>query len=432
MDVPYIGNPAFETEMLPMGYRAAESFVGMFSTKCDVYACSLTLHVMLTGKYPYPIEHPDAPYSSQGKELLLKARRQQPQLDMEEDNPLRAIIEKGLSEDLCVRHSDMAALCKAICQAYVSGGDEETPGQGERTERDASMRCDVRIETPEGNGFADVAGMEGLKRTLTRDYVKVLQNIELAKAYNITPPNMILFGPPGCGKTYIANKLAEECGIAYSYIKPSDLGSTFIHGTQGKVADLFEKAAQQAPCLLCIDEIDALLPQRGGVQTNNNQNDELAEWLTQLNECTTRGVYVVAMTNRIGVLDEAVIRRGRFDATLYVPLPSREERKQLFSMSLAKCPMAQDVDLQLLADRTEGYSSSDIVSVVKDAARGAFEQTLASGSTTPLPIDQRMLTEALSQTRPSVSRQSLLQYEQERERFEKGKHRERNRIGFQA
>lgn len=377
---------------------------GTFSD--DVYAYCSTACFLLTGQYP----------------------DETAALELDNEN-LQQLLLRGLNKDSDQRFPNIEAMLEPLREALHVGimPTEETERQPEH-KREEDRSCQVSINKRQGKGFAEVAGMESLKKTLTRDFVKVTQNLELARAYNITPPNVVLYGPPGCGKTFIANKLAEECGLSYSYVKPSDVGSTYVHGTQGKIADLFEKAAQQAPCLLCIDEIDALIPQRGSSQ-NDTQNDEVAEWLTQLNECTDKGVYVVAMTNRISAIDEAVLRRGRFDAKFYVPLPSQEEREELFRLSLAQCPSSSAIDIPDLARQTERYSSSDIVSIVKDAAREAFDRTVDAGQRQPIPVSQELLLEVLHRSHPSLSAAALQHYEREREKFE-GKAESHTRIGF--
>lgn len=427
-----LGKMSFDTHALPIGYRSKETLRGYFSPKSDVYAFCLTAYFFLTGKYPFNIEDPMTATTPASRSAMQKAWKQGAHIEME-DERLKKLLLRGIDNDPQKRFMDMGEIFHALNEVFgfnIMTPEEAMQEAAEQKRKDADLQCHAHIGQRQGRGFADVAGMEGLKQTLTRDFVKVLQNIELARAYNITPPNIILYGPPGCGKTFIATKLAEESGLAYSYIKPSDLGSIYVHGTQGKIADLFEKAAQQAPCLLCIDEIDALLPQRGN-SSNDKQNDEVAEWLTQLNECTEKGVYVVAMTNRISAIDEAVLRRGRFDAKFYVPMPDVAEREELFRLSLSKCPTETDIDLKELARQTDRYTSSDIVSIVKDAAREAFDRTVNAQSPTPLPIGQDLLLDVLQKSHPSVSARSLQNYEREHERYTSGRERKTSRIGFQ-
>jgi len=380
---------------------------GFGEESSDIYDLGVLYCQMLTGHLPFESEEDKTP----NLEGL--------------DDAMKAFVTKALSKEPDECFESVQEMFDALCRLYDIRVASNLMFDGLRQGRFP----DAQPDPVKGKGFGEVAGMEKLKKTLSRDFLKVLQNLELAKAYGITPPNIILYGPPGCGKTYIANRLAEEAGINYSYVKPSDLGSIYMHGTQGKIAELFDKAANQAPCLLCIDEIDSLLSKRVEGVNQEMHNDEVAEWLTQLNNCTERGVYVVGMTNRIGALDEAVMRRGRFDAAFYVPLPDKEERKALFQLALSHCPVGKDVDLDILSQMTERFTSSDIVGMVKDASRFAFEQTLERRSFKPLPLTQEMLIETIRKSRSSVSASSLKQYELERQTFEGGE-QPRKVIGF--
>lgn len=419
-----------ETRSLPIGYRSKDNLLGNFTSQCDVYSFCMTANFMIIGDYPFPFEQPMSGYTAEACKALLSARKAAPSIALR-DEKMKDFLIKGLSEKRRTRFKNMQELLIPLQDAVdLNGLMSKMAKQQNESKRNEDQQCQIRIDKCQGKGFAEVAGMEDLKKTLIRDYVKVLQNLKLARTYNITPPNIILYGPPGCGKTYIANRLAEECGLAYSYVKPSDLASTYIHGTEGKVADLFEKASTKAPCLLCIDEIDSMIPRRGST-INDNRNDEVAEWLTQLNECVDKGVYVVAMTNRICDIDEAVLRSGRFDAKFFVPLPDQEEREELFRYSLGKCPTSAEIDVKELANLTDRYSSSDIVTIVKDAAREAFDRTIISNLQSPMPINQELLVEMLKRSHPSVSVQSLREYEREREQIENKSSHSRSHIGFQ-
>lgn len=114
----------------------------------------------------------------------------------------------------------------------------------------------------EGRGFRDVAGMDDLKRLVIEGFINVLNNRECAKAFGVTPPSLLFYGPAGCGKTFFAEKIAEEVGVNFMKVVPDDIASTLVHGTQEKVADVFRRAAKSAPTLLFFDEFDAMVPCR--------------------------------------------------------------------------------------------------------------------------------------------------------------------------
>ena len=296
---------------------------------------------------------------------------------------------------------------------------------------DGSLSVNVSIKKLKGNGFADVAGMNPLKQLLKRNFVDIIRHRDKAKKYNIQPSNgILLYGPPGCGKTYIAEKIAEEANLSFVLVKPSDLGSTYIHGTQTKIADLFKKAEEKAPALLCFDEFDTLVPSRDEESSHHSLN-EVNEFLVQLNNCASRGVYVLAMTNNINLIDRAVLRKGRIDEVVYVPEPDAESRCEIFKINLAKNDMAaENIDLQRLSDMTRGYTSSDIAYIVMEASREAFRSAIEIDGW--VDVDQLLLERIIQQTSPSISEKDIKHYESMRDEFvnKKKQIEVRPRIGF--
>lgn len=152
------------------------------------------------------------------------------------------------------------------------------------------------------------------------------------------------------------------------FVSTSSLGSKYIHETQGKIKDMFDKAAKAGHCVLCIDEIDGILSVRSSDPGEQSHNDEVNEFLVQLNECHKRGILVVGTTNRKDIMDPAVLRAGRFDFQFEITAPNTEMRKRLFEMYLSHRPLAEDLDIAELADMTEGYASVDVPFVVNEAA----------------------------------------------------------------
>ena len=326
---------------------------------------------------------------------------------------------------------------------YYSGDDYTTDNSDDATDSndddafdwnkrdDGSLSVNVSIAKRKGNGFADVAGMLQLKQLLKRNFIDIVRHRDKAKKYNIQPSNgILLYGPPGCGKTYIAEKMAEEANLNFVLVKPSDLGSTYVHGSQTKIADLFKKAEEKAPSLLCFDEFDALVPARTE-DTSHHYLTEVNEFLVQLNNCASRGVYVLAMTNNINLIDKAVLRKGRIDEVIYVPEPDLEARIEMFKLNLAKCDMAaENIDLQRLADMTKGYSSSDIAYIILEASRDAFREAIEIDDW--VEITQENIEAVIKRTASSISSSDLRHYENMRDEFvTKRKQIEiRPRIGF--
>lgn len=217
--------------------------------------------------------------------------------------------------------------------------------------------------------------MTELKARLKRDFVDIVRNPSLALAYGINPPNgILLYGAPGCGKTFIAENIAKESGLPYRMVNPSQLGSIYVHGAQGKIAEAFEDAQKQAPMILIFDEFDAVVPSR---DKSDNQANEVNEMLTQLNNCADRGIYVICTSNRPDMIDPAVLRAGRLDAKYYVDLPDSQARRELFAIELAKRPCEPDINLDGLSDATSGFTCSDISFLRKKPPVSALKKLCA-------------------------------------------------------
>lgn len=280
-----------------------------------------------------------------------------------------------------------------------------------------------------GNGFADVAGMDELKRMVTEGFINVLNHRECAEAYGIRPPSLLFYGPTGCGKTFFAEKIAEEVGINFMKVQPDDIASTLVHGTQEKIGELFRKAESKAPTLMFFDEFDAMVPRRSN-DDRNYQNGEVNEFLCMLNNAADRGVYVLAATNHPERIDKAVLRTGRIDEMIYVDMPDRAARESLFRLALSKLPADDDIDYVQLAVLTGGYNCSDIDYIVKTASRKMFNESIRNESLPYKKITQRLLETMISSCRPSVSSRDLREYERIRSEFSPKEGKGRRTIGF--
>ena len=287
----------------------------------------------------------------------------------------------------------------------------------------------VTKETRKGNGFKDIAGMEKLKEFITEGFINVLRNKKCAEVYDIKPPSMLFYGPAGCGKTFFAEKIAEEVGINFMKVLPDDIASTLVHGTQEKIGELFRKAESKAPTLMFFDEFDAMVPRRSN-DDRNYQNGEVNEFLCMLNNAADRGVYVLAATNHPERIDKAVLRTGRIDEMIYVDMPDRAARESLFRLALSKLPADDDIDYVQLAVLTGGYNCSDIDYIVKTASRKMFNESIRNESLPYKKITQRLLETMISSCRPSVSSRDLREYERIRSEFSPKEGKGRRTIGF--
>ena len=288
--------------------------------------------------------------------------------------------------------------------------------EGKNLNMPTAIKEDIKQTKKSCHGFQDVAGMEELKQLVIEGFINVLNNQECAKAYGITPPSLLFYGPAGCGKTFFAEKIAEEVGIHFMKIVPDDLASTLVHGTQEKIGEVFRKAERKAPTLIFFDEFDAMVPHRSN-DDRNYQNGEVNEFLCMLNNAAQKGIYVLAATNHPERIDKAVLRAGRIDELIYVDIPDKEARESLFRLALSKLPAAEDIDFVKLADMTKGYNCSDISYIIKAASRKMFNASIKENGKSYKVITQALLEESISHKSPSVSSRDLKEFERIRSEF---------------
>ncbi len=435
---------------------APECFDGKYSEASDLFALALLLVYMIEGKNPVnpgfdPAGMSPAEFRAKYEEYL-DAR----QMKFYIPGDLKYLLMRMLTANADLRVANAGLLQSQISRImekeemkpYVmpeekttepsEKSDSDTDGdKPEKTDDDEDRekfqikkrpeegQIKLQIQRVEGNGFSDVVGLDSIKRRFNRNFISIVRNADLAKAYCIEPPNgILLWGPPGNGKTFISRKLAEESGLLYAQVNPSDIGSIYVHGTQGLIGELFARCEKMAKkektgVLLCFEEFDTMVPNRAG-QGVNNRNDEVAEFLTRLNNCAEKGVYVLATTNRIDAIDPAVMRKGRIDDVIYVGLPDRTLRSNLFRMELEKRPH-DDIDYDTLAQLTDGFTSGDISFLVKEAARKTFEKAVDAGATEPVGITQNLVELTIKENISSVTSSERNYYEKLRNTYGKNR-----------
>ena len=220
--------------------------------------------------------------------------------------------------------------------------------------------------------FKDVAGLYGAKD----EVMEIVDFLKNPKKYTALggkiPKGALLVGPPGTGKTLLAKAVAGEANVPFFSISGSDFVEMFVGVGASRVRDLFRQAKEKAPCIVFIDEIDAVGRARsknGGFSSNDERENTLNQLLTEMDGFgTNSGVIILAATNRADILDKALMRAGRFDRQIHVELPDLKEREEIFQVHLRNLKLADDFDLEFLAKHTPGFSGADIANVCNEAA----------------------------------------------------------------
>lgn len=411
-----MGNVWFDTSDLDPIYHANETKMGIFDEQADIFSACAVLYYMLSGVAPWEVISSDGTYEEKFKDLWMLRKMQSLKLEFPVSDKVKYILTRGLKLKQDNRFASVQEVLAALEADEVPGKaasrveqkhhhEEVCDPKNNATDNDDPNdpnKIDIEIKRGGGNGFKDVAGMQELKDYVTKYVIFPITDKEAVEKYRITPPNgMLLYGPPGCGKTFFAEKFAEETGFNFMLVKSSDVGSSLVHGTQEKVKKLFKKAEKNSPIVLCFDEFDALVPDRGS-RGNEYVATEVNEYLAQMNNCAKRGIFIVATSNRPDKIDPAILRTGRIDKQVFVPLPDFEARKEMFKMYLNHRPVTEDVDFDALAHATEGYIASDIAFIVNDAAMtAAFARE---------PITYNLMCASVENIKPSLRKEAIEEY----------------------
>lgn len=428
------GSPSFDTSDLDERYQSSTTFVGMYNNATDLFSVVSLFYTMLTNRVPWDVEFPEGTDRKERIKIVKEARKTPLNLeDLKIDEGYKRIIQKGLNVNGTCKYADAELLIGDLknpnrVNELEQPKEPEQPRQQSGSnnnvvdEEKQATEAKVDIQKGKGNGFKDIAGMDQLKQMLIQKVIFILKDKEKAAKYKLLPPNgMLFYGPPGCGKSFFAEKFAEETGFNFMLVKASDLGSIYVHGSQGKIADLFKKAEESKPTIICFDEFDAFVPNRSN-KGAEHQAGEVNEFLSQLNNCAQRGIFVIATSNRPDMIDPAVLRTGRIDKLVYIPMPDKEARSEMFKLHLSGRP-CDEIDSERLAELTDGYIASDIAYIVNDAAMGA--------AFNDQPITQQLLEEVIGSVHPSIGKDVANSYENLRQKMEDADNRnKRPKIGF--
>ncbi|WP_456329853.1 CDC48 family AAA ATPase [Archaeoglobus sp.] len=283
----------------------------------------------------------------------------------------------------------------------------------------SAMR-EVLVEVPNVR-WEDIGGLEHAKQELMEAVEWPLKYPEVFKAANIKPPRgILLFGPPGTGKTLLAKAVANESNANFISVKGPELLSKWVGESEKHVREMFRKARQVAPCVIFFDEIDSLAPRRGGIGDSHVTERVVSQLLTELDGLEElKDVVVIAATNRPDMIDPALLRPGRLERHIYIPPPDKKARVEIFKIHLRGKPLADDVDIEKLAERTEGYSGADIEAVCREAGMLAIRELIKPGmsreeakeAAKKLKIEKRHFEEALKKIKPSLTKEDVEKYE---------------------
>ncbi|KAH0686997.1 hypothetical protein KY284_017550 [Solanum tuberosum] len=235
------------------------------------------------------------------------------------------------------------------------------------------------VEVP-NTSWEDIGGLENVKRELQETVQYPVEHPEKFEKFGMSPSKGVLFyGPPGCGKTLLAKAIANECQANFISVKGPELLTMWFGESEANVREIFDKARQSAPCVLFFDELDSIATQRGNSvgDAGGAADRVLNQLLTEMDGMTAKKtVFIIGATNRPDIIDPALLRPGRLDQLIYIPLPDEASRLQIFKACLRKSPVAKDVDLSALSRYTRGFSGADITEICQRACKYAIRENI--------------------------------------------------------
>jgi transitional endoplasmic reticulum ATPase len=334
-----------------------------------------------------------ADLSSLCKEAAMRTlKRALPDLDVKEDIPAEVL------ENLRVTKDDFYTALKKI---------------------EPSALREVFVEISEVH-WRDVGGLDEAKQALTESVEWPLKYPEAFEVTGIRPPRgILLYGPPGTGKTLLVRALATESELNFISIKGPELLSKWVGESERAVREIFRKAKQASPSLIFFDELDSVVPARGSGTESNVTERVVSQFLTELDGLVElKDVVVLAATNRPDLVDRSLLRPGRFDRLIYIPLPDIASRKKILKIHLSKMPVSESVTVEWLAEITENYSGADIENLCREAGMLALREHIKPGMSKEelilddITINKDHFERALERIKPHLSREMLEEYTQ--------------------
>ena len=323
------------------------------------------------------------------REAAMKAlRRYLPEIDLQQERIPEEVLEK----------------LQVTMRDFMEAFKEITP---------SAMR-EVYIETPNVR-WSDIGNLEEAKQELREAVEWPIKYPEAFKRMGIRPPRgILLFGPPGCGKTLLARAVATESEANFISVKGPELLSKWVGESEKAVREIFRKARMAAPAIIFLDEIDAIAPMRGlGYGDSRVTERVISQLLTEMDGLITlENVVVIGATNRPDILDPALLRPGRFDRLIYIPPPDYKARIEILRIHTRNMPLTDDVNLEEIAKLTEGYSGSDLEAVCREAAMSALREDINAKR-----VSKRHFEYALNKIKPSITNEMIQYYKKWIERY---------------
>ncbi len=400
------GRPTFVDEDLMPYFRAPETFRSIYNVKSDIFSTGALLYFLLFGKSPW--EEMDLRTLEGDKQKIAnavkKARKQELILETDDvklPDYMKAILLKALAKNPANRFASAnefgQALLEQVMPELAKQMEEDNPNAQQQADSQVpdNNGPTITFKKGSGNGFDNVTGRDELKEQLRKEVLFALQNPEKAAQYKLPSVNgVLLYGPPGCGKSLVLESFAEELGFNYSIISGPEMGHIYQEGVLDNLQRVFDAAEIKAPFVICIDELEFLAPNPNSESEEGNITPQISALFSMMNECSKKGILVVATTNRPDLIDQAIMRIGSFDRVFFVPQPDFEARKDIFMDHLRERP-CEELDFDELAKLSDDFNAGDITEAVNEAAMTAAYNDV--------PISQKILADVLKYKNPTYS-----------------------------
>ena len=399
------GRPTFADEDLMPYFRAPETFRSVYTVKSDIFSTGALLYFLMFGKSPW--EDMDLRLLNGDKKKIAdavkKSRKQDLILETDEvklPDYMKAILLKAMAKKPEDRFGSAAEFAQDLMQQVMpelaKQMEEGEPNTQQEEEQEQDNKAPIiTFKKGSGSGFDNVTGRDELKEQLRKEVLFALQNPDKAKLYKLPAINgVLLYGPPGCGKSLVLESFAEELGFNYSIIKGVEMGHIYQQGVLDNLQRVFDAAEIKAPFVLCFDELEFIAPNPNGDGEEGNITPQISAFFGMLNHCSEKGILVVATTNRPDLIDQAIMRVGCFDRVFFVPQPDFEARKDIFMDHLKDRP-CEELDYDELARISDDFNAGDITEAVNEAAMTAAYNDV--------PISQKILVDVLKYKNPTYS-----------------------------